>query len=1428
MKKTITLLFVLLFAASFRCLASHDYWGDTNGGQDIVVDGITWTTGGRSVLDCYLENALFGIEDGQFAISADNVLNTENVVVNVTRFNPFYHNFTFKRGQYEYQYAFRTFDITYTVQYSSNNSTWYDIATVSETVATGHCSEQFVSHVNNKTHINKFYNDPTGFASKTIDTGRKLSAGTYYVRVVATFGPSNVNQSETCSGNTNLITTAKNYNGTDPYQSIVPDGTGRSYLQAIPTATGTSPTVQITVTYDDGTRPILDVDTNINPTDKNGNYLVYNNLNAPLSVKVANKNITASSKTYLAVLSTIGSETLPTYSAASQEVWQSGLPSYLTDSKTYFEALTKNTALYTFIKEMVADGTITDTWYGSTSPNYSACWRYRHVVLCSELADMSNYSKNAFESMANLETNTEYALDREYHLRDFVSVCRPSQSQISSDGATSGALINVWTKMATNTTFTSDALQMYGVHHIYTYGDEGFFADETAYRVLSAPIKFKVAYPAYFAETTKQVKYVCSGETSIKLSGRQISIDADDDYQPVYEWQIYYQNKWQDIDDIYDEEYSENPDTELSYSIGNNGRDIKLNSEWVERFGTYQDNGKSLQFRQKVVLKAFSNTEILQISGYNRTTEAVFTDGTVGYFENDAHTIDEKTYYYLSVTEPETAVGQSNCEVVITPALVDHNLVWEQYLGVETDVCVIPDGKYESLITMSPCLGEDITKKYIKLRMVSSGASLMSAEVLDLIDLAVYKITSDGVEQRVANGQYDSIQYVIDYEAGDDTTRYVVRAELCSNTIEREIKVAPLSNDVIDITKVKTSSYCTINRVDERTNTIYLICPKGSSAYINMDEIITDAETKLYWKYDGTVESCQDEMDSVFVATDFSEYTRTQCSERIYREIAAGNTVWDNGNIDYYIENTSLSELKLYCQVKEREAYDTYVQAWNDSCSVRYEWYEFDDATSFSTKLTATENENTEVFVVRTQNRNGCYSESFYVSVSYVDPIENNVIAFDSGLTNSVAYVPKGEAQPLVYGSLVTGGYGEPYYGGTLSYVYTWQYNVLNPNAEGYWVDLELSATDDSGNLNQMTEGVRLSAGYSDDTADFSTLENAVYLRRVVYSRSNNSLLTQLKSISNVVSVLMSQELSEDAFTVTDKKCAGDDALVDIWENGFSYSASTRYEVVCSDPELTIYRFNTLSNTDYPDLLNRVRIHPTNDVTLSICRYDTITGERSNVVNVDVDVLEVEPDFAIVINSVTYGRDEEITVQPGTRISLENKTTGEDNLTYTWTLQVQNFNENASGNQTKVENPALYVYNSGINKIALFAQVSGSGSYCYAKVTAEGINVAGSVSDFSLRSMFVDPETEETEHSFKPMAEEEYMSISPTLLSGATNEVVISTNSESYDVYVYDLSGYVVAQEEGLSETSSLILPDLEPGHYVLRAGQNSFKLLRK
>lgn len=730
------------------------------------------------------------------------------------------------------------------------------------------------------------------------------------------------------------------------------------------------------------------------------------------------------------------------------------------------------------------------------------------------------------------------------------------------------------------------------------------------------------------------------------------------------------------------------------------------------------------------------------------------------------------------------------------------------------------------------------------------------------------KITWDGKEttEDVTKSRTPNKHTVSGFTS--DVQALIFTCTVVSNnqTFNKTIKLESYPEEKISMEKISTPTKgATIINIDNVTNTVYAMCPKGEDFKVKY--YLDDADREKLAAYDAKVEyNCPNyrdlypwvpypemvpysevEAEPVFVPTNYDAIDILDLYDQIRQDTDLRNEIEDYfgvgiGRIDESILkkylsdkertkfNTELAEYRLR-EVAYIDEYNVNKQAYEDEynnaeaayyaeCDLKRDWFAFQDPDNYTATLeNITDNEEEAIYYVRTRTTKDCFSNSVTIKVSYFEGITDNTIAFvDENIKDKQEIiVTAGEGNPYIKGELAKGAYGIPYIEGNCTYTYIWKYLDTKNNTWEVLTDAEgnefkfIEEDEKTGSRPSIaTQYISLNAG---TIADISAMfPNGIEISRFVYSQRGNDVNSKLEHQSNVLKITSAKPIAEDTFDYSlDEKFCPAAGNVYVTFKDVELNANEVLNATIKGAEDLPMEF------DY-EQKQIIIANPTKDFSVLINRIDTITNVKSNAIVLDIEIPEFKADFAVYVDYIEHSLNEDrINVQPGSRVVLFNNTINEMGSTvYNWILQVQK--DDYRGQSSEKEEPVCYLYNPGINKIILEATTANK---CKSTVVADNIFVVNAESrNLPVSSYF-------EENMDQMLASEATISVYPTILNDE-DMVNIKSNIEQYDVVISDIAGKVMLTAENLSMSSTLDVAHLPNGVYILNAANKSFKLIKK
>ena len=667
------------------------------------------------------------------------------------------------------------------------------------------------------------------------------------------------------------------------------------------------------------------------------------------------------------------------------------------------------------------------------------------------------------------------------------------------------------------------------------------------------------------------------------------------------------------------------------------------------------------------------------------------------------------------------------------------------------------------------------------------------------MDLQMYNELSKIVNYEVVkiNGEKEEIvsylpNYNINYTG--DSLHYRCRIITCNDTISKDIWVNPIVKDTINLDNISSSGQ--IKNVDKENNMVHIMVEKGKDIdiTINDDKLnVTDfffREVKEYKapdivKHNFALMSWQDMIDFAEANCEYAGCVDNyrQFGEQQLRSIC--NAIQDT-------KNNKILE-------KAKQEYIN-ANAWN--------LFSKENTTTFKTK---SDTLTSDMFFIKKQNKTfGCFSDSVRVNIYYFEGIKNNIISFSAAedAEKDKIYIPAGSKNPTISGMLVEGGYGDPDTLNSISTSYEYQY--ISRSVGGVWQKLSTPFID---------YGQHVTPSKTNLAAGRTTVDRNIEIARVVYSRLNNNILTQVTDTSNILKIYIEYPITDDEVKVKrDNLCPGTEIKVLI-DDDFSTSEQQYIEYFWSASDADV-------KLTFSDIGNRICYvnEATEDFVLSVYRHNTRLGSYTNNYNIEIPISEVEAKFNILTSEGTElnifkDTTQRVEFNPGDKIYLVNKSKGAEN--YLWTLQLQYFlGYEVEGAQTSIKNPSCYLYNPGVNNLRLTAKNEDG---CSHTISTNNIYVNNTIVNSEVRnSFFAD---EEIEYSVLSPNTEAIL-VYPTLITDDVEKLNITSRESEVQFSIYNANGKVILEGNG-SYSFQIKLPYMQQGMYVLKLNGKYFKLIK-
>ena len=627
-----------------------------------------------------------------------------------------------------------------------------------------------------------------------------------------------------------------------------------------------------------------------------------------------------------------------------------------------------------------------------------------------------------------------------------------------------------------------------------------------------------------------------------------------------------------------------------------------------------------------------------------------------------------------------------------------------------------------------------------------------------------------------------------------DTLHYKCRIILCNDTISRDVWVLPIPKDTINLENISSSGQ--VRNLDMENNIVQIMVERGKDIEITMNDDKLN-ETNFFIREVKEYES-----------PDISKLDFSTMNWQEMVDFAESNCSYVGCLSDY--RQFGEQQLRSICEDIQTsrnnklldEATNEYIEsnAWN--------LFTKENTTTFKTK---SDTLTSDMFFIKKQNKTyGCFSDSVRVNVYYFEGIKNNIISFSAAedAAKDIIYIPVGSKNPTISGMLVEGGYGDP---DTISNKFaSYEYQYISRPVGGVWQTLSTPFIDN---------GQHVTPSKTNLAAGRTTIDRNIEIARVVYSRLNNNILTQVSDTSNILKIYVEYPISAEEVKVKRKNtCPGTEIKVLIDDN-FSNAEqqNIHYFWSASDLDLTL-SFSEISNKMCT--INGAK----EDFVLSVYRYNSRQDSYTESFVLEIPVSEVEADFRIQTEEAVEIKILEhptkmFEFSQGDKISLVNKSVGADE--YLWTLQLQYFlGYEVEGSKTSIAEPSCYLYNPGVNKLKLTA-INEDG--CKHTVLAENIYVNEvEFIDERRASAFATEQGEYPAHTL----DEVIVNVYPTIITKEQDIINVHTNEAEVEYSIFTTKGTLL-QSGTESNSFQIKLPYMQEGMYILKLNDKYIKLIR-
>jgi hypothetical protein len=673
-------------------------------------------------------------------------------------------------------------------------------------------------------------------------------------------------------------------------------------------------------------------------------------------------------------------------------------------------------------------------------------------------------------------------------------------------------------------------------------------------------------------------------------------------------------------------------------------------------------------------------------------------------------------------------------------------------------------------------------------KQTSTMSDEMYNSLLDIVRYEIVRLDKD-IEEVVSY----TPNYTMNYTG--DSLHYECRIISCKDTISKDLWVLPLAKDFIKLNDISSSGQ--VREIDSENGILNIMVAKGK------DVDITIADEKLNTT-DFFIREVKEYIKPEIIELDFNTLSWQQLVD-----YAEANCYYTSCMNDY--RQFGEGQLRSICKAIQdtknnkilEDAKQEYVNAnaWN--------LFDKENTTTFKTK---SDTLTSDVFFIKKQNKTyGCFSDSVRINIYYFEGIKNNIISFAAAedADKEKIYIPVGSKNPTISGMLVEGGYGDP---DTLSSISTsYEYQYISRSVGGVWQKLSTPFIDN---------GQHVTPSKTNLAAGRTTIDRNIEIARVVYSRLNNNILTQISDTSNILSIHVEFPITEENVKIKrDNICPGTEIKVLI-DDDFSTSEQQNIEYFWSVSDADI-------DLTYSDVGNRICYinGATEDFVLSVYRHNKRLDSYTDSYEVEIPISEVEAKFNILTsdgNEINIFKDTTQLVEfnSGDKVFLINNSKGAES--YLWTLQLQYFlGYEVEGTQTSIKDPSCYLYNEGINKLRLTAKNSDG---CSHTISAGNIYVNNiNTNEYERKySVFATQDGEYPDIS----SNQEFVLVYPTLITDEVEFINIKSNEHEVSYSIYNAQGHVIA--EGTDSYSFQIqLPYMPKGMYIIELNGKYIKLIR-
>lgn len=918
---------------------------------------------------------------------------------------------------------------------------------------------------------------------------------------------------------------------------------------------------------------------------------------------------------------------------------------------------------------------------------------FTNILRRSLNSDMTMYGENTVEEYSSGQGD-EYRMSRVFHLRDLSNVNTYTGIKYGT-----GTVIKVQHSTIYESKLpykTNDRYRNILALGYEPYGPSYTFNLAGGAGITSNIIPFEIVSPVIIPvlnASEKGDRLTCVTDSLnregdfIHLEGKAITCGnySSTLYAPVYMWEVSFDGvKWEPITSENYSKYIIDRYNVKFAVVMDKEKDLLLKS-------TILKNKSKAMFRQMVVLRSFASPEYSTLYNY-----------------------EEDGLYYIAIH------GSSYYTYIPVPILDKDNISFnpttfplEQHL----------------------CKGDALTGDKLEFKLAkSTNVSTAEIEMMkDICSYKIYELVGDSVGKVVSN----SNKYTMNWKGEDIGFRCVI--SWCRDSLYKDVHV--YVNPVEEINLQKLKSNVVIGSVDTDNSAVTLLCQKGGTASITVNDDNHDECTYLIRR---VVEYVAPEIE----VTDFTKMSRS----KIISFMKAKD--WDfEKETGTNPDDAGLNVLRAWCRVKEDSENSQLLLDAEAENKRLNEWHPFESAVSTSFGSIDGSYKNEELYIRKQNNSTLCQSRDVKIGLMFFDGLVNNTISFASAsnATKDTLYLAIDTPSPAIKGMDVEGGYGSGY---------SYKYIYREPKA--VWQTL--------------TEG---SASLPHNVIN---LDRNIQVARVAFSRKDNDPLTQVCDTSNILTLMVYEEIdSKDIVVSGSGQCAG--TVINAGISNYDPPAEMKKRVnfvwYASDKSLNIVTSG--------DMNRSCSIYNTTEsFDLFVYREEKESGIKTTPVKVPVEVVSIKPSFSITVNGIETNildyPDETYTFQSGTRFLLNNKSTDADS--YLWNLELQYYTGvEVEGLTSYIENPVCYLYNDGQNKIRLTAKNSLG---CEGSVTAENIYIRNS----GYKSALVGSHFVQDEHIFNLVEEKSDFEVYPTVTTSESVKVFYS--GDRFHYVIVDIMGRIV------------------------------------